>query len=115
MKREEFIAAVGRLVELYLENESSFDDNAQLEVNPALMHFTIVNGSDMLNSIAESDEIVEQGAGAERPEYEDADDYQASQNPDYYPVVTLIARDSEGVVHPDRCAIHVVASRYFKE
>ena len=115
MKREDFIADVVRLVSLYLENESSFDNNAQLEVNPVLMHFTIVNGSEMLRGTAESDEIIEQAAGAERSEYEDADDYQASQNPDYYPVVSLVARAEEGAVRPDMRAISAVASRYFAD
>lgn len=65
MNRKDFADAVAGMVKIYLDNSYNFDENPQLRVNPVTFDFTIVNGSDMLAEIEDSNEAVEDAAGAE--------------------------------------------------
>lgn len=100
------------LVEEYIEDFDRFDSNPQIRVNPALKRAMLVNGRDMLEAIADSDEAIEDAAGAQGDETESATDYQASQNPDFYPVKKLLKTLSNGKTVPDAEAIEKIASNY---
>ena len=110
MTKKEFIDRLTYLVKEYLANADSFDGNAQLVVEPDGMSITVINGADMLNIIDASDEAIEAAAGAERPEYEDDDDFQASRIPDFFAMSALIESDGKT---PSANAIEQAAEKYF--
>lgn len=113
MTRQEFIDTVTTLVNDYIGAPGNFDSNPQLRVNPELMQITIINGSQLLQAIEYSDEAIESAAAVEGDASESATDYQASQNPDFYPMFTLTKRDSNGKQYPSAEAISKVADIYF--
>ena len=113
MKQYEFIESVARMLQLYISNSKSFESNAQLRVNPATKAATIVNGSDMLAELADSDETIEDAAAADGLRDEDATDFQASQNPDFYSVRMLIQDNPSGGEEPSMPAICQLAASYF--
>lgn len=115
MKQIEFIEGVARMLQNYINNSRYFDSNAQLRVNPATMATTIVNGSDMLAELADSDEAIEDAAAADGLRNEDSTDYQASRNPDFYSVRMLIQTGPSGHEEPSLPAIVQVADSYFKQ
>lgn len=113
MKQYEFIEGVARMLQLYINNAGRFDSNPQLRVNPATKAATIVNGSDMLAELADSDETIEDAAAADGLRDEDSTDYQASQNPDFYSVRMLIQDNPAGGSEPSLPAICQLAASYF--
>ncbi|MBD5281448.1 MAG: hypothetical protein HDS33_00265 [Bacteroides sp.] len=114
MTRNEFSSLVLKAVELYMGSFEQYDSNPQIKVNPATLAIQLVNGSEMLTDIEYSDEAIEEAAGAQAPEYEDAMDEQARQNPDFYAVKKLIKKDAEGKGVADTDAIAAVVDIYFK-
>lgn len=114
MKREEFIRSVTELVKNYIDNFYDFDSNPQLRVNPELLLVEIENGYAFQEDLGYSDEVIENAAYAEGDATESADDFQASQNYDYYPLSTLLRHESAGNAVPDEEAIDRVADNYFK-
>lgn len=109
MKREEFETAVTEAVGLYLDDKNNFDSNAQLRVDPSTLEIEIVNGSDMLAEIEDSNEAVEDAAGAQGAANEEATEFQVKQNPDFYAMSTLTGPngvDSKGIAK--------VVAAYFK-
>lgn len=114
MKRQQFINSVATVVQEYIDNFSSYDKNPQLRINPELLLVEVENGNGYLRDIEYSDEVVESAAAAERPDYEDAMDYQASQNFDYYPVCDFFKVKSDGTGMPDLAAIERLADKYIK-
>ncbi len=112
MTHEELSKKISDLVEEYIENFDRFDSNPQIRVNPALDRVALVNGSDMLAEIEDSDEAVEDAAAADGAETEDASDYQASQNPDFYPVKKLLTITESGKTVPDKAAIKKITEQY---
>ena len=113
MKREEFVKSVAELVQLYIDNFERFDENPQLRVNPALLDVEIENGSAFLDDIGLSDEVIENAAYAEGDETESADDFQASQNYEYYPIRTFLKKTGEHTAVPDMDKINQMADKYF--
>ena len=111
MNRKDFADAVAGMVKIYLDNSYNFDENPQLRVNPVTFDFTIVNGSDMLAEIEDSNEAVEDAAGAEGDEA--ATDMQVKQNPDFYSVRRLITTAPNGSYVPDEAQIDAIAALYF--
>lgn len=105
MTKEVLIENISRLLNEYIENATSFDSNPQLRINPATNSVTIVNGKDMLEEIEDSNETIEDAAGAEGAADEDATDYQVKRNPDFYAVTSLLKTDSNGRRIPDIDAI----------
>lgn len=108
MTRDEFIAEVTRQVSTFAKYLNNYDSNPQLRVNPANYHVGLVNGTDMLDEIDNSDENIEIGAAAEDPASEDGAFNQISRNPDFYPLRKLV-KDNK----PDTEAIAGVADVYF--
>lgn len=112
MKKQEFIENIERMLQLYADNVNVFDSNPQLRVNPRTLDATIVNGSDMMTEIEDSDEAVENAAAALGAENMDATDYQASQNPDFYAATKLLTVNDKGRRVPDEKAVMAVADVY---
>lgn len=113
MTRKELISTITTLVGRYIDNFDSFDSNPQIKINPDTLHVLLVNGSDMYKSIEYSDEVIEEAAAAERSETEDATDFQAERNPDFYAVKKLLRCVTDNKVEPDEAAIEVIADIYF--
>ena len=90
MDKKEFEGVLTDAVQMYIDNFDRFDSNPQLRVNPVSLRVDLVNGSDLINEIEDSDEAVEDAAAAQGMESNDATDYQAKQNPDFYPVKPLL-------------------------
>lgn len=112
MTRDKLIDKITSLLDVFIYNMDCFDNNPQLRVNPLSFDLTIVNGSDMLEEIENSNEAIEDSAGSDGMENEDSTDYQVKQNPDFYPVKNLIEEEQEGKFIPDKKAISDFASNY---
>ena len=115
MDKQEFLETLNNVVANCIEEYAQLGPDAQLSINPVTKYITVDTGDDIQYDIADADETVEMGAGAERPDQEDADDYQARQNPDFYPLIELIKRDDKGHLVPDQEAIDSVIAAYFTE
>lgn len=114
MKREEFADTVKAAVGIYINNIESYDSDPQIRVNPATLAVDMVNGSDLLKAIEYSDEAVENAAASEGDATESATDYQASQDPEFYPVRRLIRYEADGSRAVDMKAVDALVDVYFK-
>lgn len=114
MKKDEFKEAVKGLVYVFINNQDMLGKDAHLRVNPELLTIDVVKEQDCLAGLADSEEVIEDAAYAHGAETEDASDYQASQDPDYYPMKTLVMKDAEGQSIPDDRAIEELAKNYFE-
>ena len=112
MKNTSLIDRITDAINLYIGNFDRFDSNPQLRINPMTLDVAVVDGSDMINEIAESDETVEDAAGAQGAESEDATDYQVKRNPDFFPVKSLIFTNSGNKTIPDPDKISKIAASY---
>ncbi|MCH5237821.1 MAG: hypothetical protein J1E95_08495 [Muribaculaceae bacterium] len=115
MKREVFIKAVADLVQEYIDNFDRFDSNPQIRVNPELLYVEAVDGSAMLEGIGDSEEAIEDAAYAHGDETMSATDYQAKENPDFYPIKELLKPTGERTSVPDVKAIEKIADNYIFE
>ena len=115
MKREEFTTSIKNLVSNYIDDFYDFDSNPQLRVNPELLYVEIENGYAFQEDLGYSDEVIEDAAYAEGDETESADDFQAKQNYDYYPVKDLLLHTADNKVIPNDKAIEGIADKYFKK
>lgn len=113
MKREEFVKSVTDLVQGYINNFYNFDSNPQLRVNPEMLYVEIENGYAYQDDLEYSDEVIENAAHAEGDATESADDFQAKQNFDYYPVRRLLKKTGEHSAVPSAEEIEKIADRYF--
>ena len=113
MTRKEFIDALKESVQIYIDNFDRFDGNPQIMINPDTFDIKLVNGSEMLDAIADSDEAVEDAAFAEGAETKEASDYQVTRNPDFYAVTKLLKPFSAHTSEPDDVAIRKIAANYF--
>ncbi|MDE6007170.1 MAG: hypothetical protein K2G67_06420 [Muribaculaceae bacterium] len=104
--------SITRLVNEYIDNFDRFDSNPQIRINPATLTATLVNGSDMLTAIADNDEAIEDAAAADGLSTEDAADFQASQNPDFYAVKKLLISSPAGNTSADIARIRRIAANY---
>lgn len=114
MTRKEFTDYVTSLVDRYIEVFNLYDSDPQIKVNPTTLAADLINGSEMMTDIEYADEAVEEAAGAENESYNDAMDSQAAQNPDFYPVKKLLAKNKDGHATADSEAIDAIADRYFR-
>lgn len=113
MDRQEFTETLRNIVTNSIEEYDRLGPDTQLSINPVTKYISVDTGGEIDAEIADADEVVEIGAGAERPEQEDADDYQARQNPDFYTLSSLVKRDEKGTLIPDNEAINRVITTYF--
>ena len=112
MKREEFVKAISDLVQEYIDNFDRFDSNPQIRVNPELLYVEAIDGSAMLEGIGDSDEAIENAAYAHGDETMSSTDYQAKENPDFYPIKSLLKPVGESKSIPDPEAISKLADNY---
>lgn len=111
MTRNDFIKTVTELLNQYIF-EGVEPENIQLRVNPASLTVALVSNEVFLSELADSEEAVEEAAGAERSESKEATDRQVSQNPDFYPVFTLIKKGADGKFVVDQEAVAKLAANY---
>lgn len=113
INRDAFITSVEGQVKKYIYLKIDYDPNAQIRVNPELKLVDLLSGKQFQQAIGFSDEVIENGAYGEGDETSSADDYQASQDPDFYPVSTLVKKGVLGELLPDMDAIQKLADNYF--
>lgn len=114
MTREEFSSLLLKAVRLYMGSFEQYDSNPQIKINPETLAIQLVDGREMFTDIEYADEAIEEAAGAQTPEYEDAMDAQARQNPDFYAVKKLLKKNASGEAEPDTAAITEIVDTYFK-
>lgn len=112
MKRKEFEDAVTGLVWVYINNVDLQGKNAQIRVNPELLYVDLLTQDEFLQALSYSQEVIENAAYAHDAAQYEAADYQAQQNPDFYPARTLTKKDAEGKTVPDPEAVAKVADNY---
>lgn len=113
MDSKDFKRILTDRVQEYIDNFDRFDSNPQLRVNPVSHMVDLVNGSDMLSEIEDSDEAIEDAAASQGMESDDATDYQVKQNPDFYPVKRLLQPKGHTDV-PSEVEIEKIVKQYFK-
>ena len=97
---------------IYIPDE--YGANAQIRVNPRLLLVDLLDNNGYQRAIGFSDEAIENAAYAEGDETMSAGDYQATQNPEFFPVATLVKHVDVNRLEPDFDAINRIADRYFK-
>lgn len=112
MTRKEFIEAITHAVMQYTKAPEFFDANPQLRINPSTFEVISINGKDYYEEIEDNDEVIENEAAADGAATEDAEDFQASQNPDFYAIKDYVVTDAAGKLAPDAKAIEKLASQY---
>lgn len=113
MNKEEFTDTIINFVKGYIANANAFDSNPQLRINPRSLTVGIINGSDMLAEIENSNEAIEDAAGVDGDMSEDAADYQVKQNPDFYPIKDLTIVAPSGITSPRMETIDALISKYY--
>lgn len=58
--KEELKTAIGDLIDTYIAGIGENNDNYKLRIDPQNLDVKIIDGSDFLNEIAYSDELIEQ-------------------------------------------------------
>lgn len=112
MTSQDLYSKILELVKGYIQNFSSLGSNPQIRINPMTLDVEYADGRELQQDIADNDEAVESAAGAEGLESQDASDYQARQDPDYFSVERLLLHTPEGV-EPDTDAIEAITRYYF--
>ena len=113
MKKEDFIQAVTGLVWVYINNEDLQGRNAQITVNPELLYVDLITEAEFQDAILDSEEVIENAAYAHDAAQYEAADYQAAQNPDFYPAWKLVTKGEDGKLVPDTVAIEKLTANYF--
>lgn len=101
--KQEFKENIERIVANYAADRDEMINDPQLRVNPMSLTMSVVTAREMQNEIGFTDEDIEAGAAAEGDETESSDDYEAKQDPDFYPLRELLKAG----------AIDAVVSNYF--
>lgn len=112
MTNKELIEAISHAVNLYIDSQEYFDANPQLRINPATLDVVIENGKDAYKDMAFSVEAIEEETAAQGDETEDATDFQASQNPDFYAVKDYVEKDPDGKLKINIKAVEKLANSY---
>ena len=112
MTREELIERIKHAVDQYAKAPEFFDANPQLRINPATFDVVAINGRDELEGIADNEEAIEDEAAADGAETEDATDWQAAQDPEFYSIKEYVVKDASGRLTPDVKAIEKLAASY---
>lgn len=114
MDKENFKKILKDAVQEYIDNFDRFDSNPQIRINPESLTVALVNGSDMIAEIEDSDEAVEDAAHAQGMADQEASDYQVKQNPDFYPVKKLLQPKGNSDI-PSGLAIERILIKYFPQ
>lgn len=103
MDKKQFIEDVKKIVSTYAADRDELIDDPQLRINPLNLTMSVVTAKEMQNEIAYTNEDIDVAAAAEGDLYESADDYEAKQDPDFYPLRKLLEKGE----------IEAVAKNYF--
>lgn len=114
MTRTDFIERINNAISRYLDDFELFEPAPQLSINPQTLSVELISGKERQTQLEYADEALESAAGAEGDLSEQALDFQVSQNPDFYPVRTLLKVVPGKPTVSDQTAIEAVADRYFK-
>ncbi len=112
MTRKDLIEAITHAVMQYTQAPEFFDANPQLRINPSTLEVISVNGKDYYEEIEDNDEVIENEAAADGAATEEAEDFQASQNPDFYAIADYVIKEDDGKLSPDKKAIEKLAKTY---
>ena len=112
MTRDELADNIAITIKEYVGFDHHNQPGLKLSINPESLFVSVITEDEMLSDIADSNEAIEDAAAAERPESEDAMDYQVTQNPDIYPVADFEKSTPTGQVVLDMEAIRAVAAKY---
>lgn len=112
MTRKEFIEKAVGAVQEYIDNFYRFDSDPQLRINPAIADITLTDSNALRSAIEDSDEAIENAAAAHGMANQEAMDFQASVNPEFIAVKTLLRTLPDGTTVPDTDAIASLAARY---
>ena len=112
MTNTKLVSAIGNAVERYIEDYDIYDQDPHIRINPANLNVAIVNGRDMLDEIEDSNEAVEDAAGAKGAASEQSTDFQVTQNPDFYALNRLVIVMDDGHMVPNDDAIKNIAANY---
>ncbi len=112
MTNTKLVSAIGNAVERYIEDYDIYDQDPHIRINPANLNVAIVNGRDMLDEIEDSNEAVEDAAGAQGAASEQSTDFQVTQNPDFYALNRLVIVMDDGHMVPNDDAIKNIAANY---
>ncbi|MCM1449948.1 MAG: hypothetical protein NC082_06370 [Clostridiales bacterium] len=112
MTKEDLRKAINRCVNAYIEDYDVLGPDMQLCVYPETYEAILMSESDMFKEIAYANEALEAAAGAQGLESQESSDYQVKQNPDFYPMSTLVTYSDDGHLLPDRAAIDRLMSMY---
>lgn len=113
MSHEEFRRLVVNSIQEYIDDFDRYGAGARLRVNPASHDVELENGYAIQEEIEDSDEAVENAAVAEGAATKEYTDYQVTQNPDFYPLRTLIKVDENGRGVPDPEAVDNIVANYY--
>lgn len=114
MTKEEFTTSLIGQVKKYIYLADEYGENAQIKVNPRLLLVDLLTNKEYQQAIEFSDEVVENAAYAEGDETMSSEDYQATQNPDFYPIELLINRINAHTLEPNYTAIDTIVKKYFR-
>lgn len=113
MNRVDFERQIARLVAEYNEERDVYGADPRLRINPVSLLASILDNDDFYKEIEDADEAVENSAAADGAAEEEYDDFQAGQNPDFYPLKNFVKDDGEGNPVPDSDKIARLADKYF--
>lgn len=113
MTKEKFTETLRNIVSNYIDNYNEIGADALIGINSVTGYISVYVGDDIQSDIADSVEAIEEAAAADNPEAEDAADYQAKQNPDFYALSRFIERNPDGNLKPNTRAISHLVTTYF--
>lgn len=111
MTRKELNERLTEIVSQYIANAGMLVD-PQIRINPVSMDIGVVTAKEMFAEIEDYDEMLEGAAAVEGAADEEKDDYQVSQDPDFYSVKELTVTGPDGKLRPDAAAIDEIAGQY---
>lgn len=112
MTRDELSDTIAITIKEYVGHDNNNGPGLKLSINPVSLFVSVITQDEMLSDIENSNEAVEDAAAAERPELEEATDYQVEQNPDIYPVDRLLKMSATGFYDVDMDAVRKIAAKY---
>lgn len=112
MTKDEFVKAAVHCVNEYIDHDDRYGQDPQLKVNPSNLWVQLIDGAGRNMALAYAQEAYEESAAAQGDADESATDYQASENPDFYPVRTLLKVNDQGLTVVDVDAIRKIADSY---
>ena len=112
MERNEFKNAIADCVSAYIKDYNILKDGTQLMINPESLMVSLADQANVFDDIDNSNTTIEAAAAAHGLEIQDATDYQASRNPDYYSLATLVKYSANGTMLVNDKAIDRLVDAY---